>query len=71
MSVDLSRDLATRLSDLREMCPDFRFGQFLATLSLLAEDETGRSLWDVEDDEFVGVLERFRQDLARRDPAAG
>jgi hypothetical protein len=67
MNVDLSNDLLARLSDLRDRCPEMRFGQLLATLGLLAEDTTGRSLWDIEDEELVDVLERFRQDLARRE----
>jgi hypothetical protein len=44
-----------------------RLGQFIATVGLLAEDETGRSLWDIEDGEFLAALERFATDLARRD----
>jgi hypothetical protein len=43
-----------------------RFGQILATVGLLGEDETGHSLWDIEDTEFAAVLERFAADLARR-----
>ena len=63
-----------RLAEVRERCPEMRFGQFLATVGLLAEDETGHSLWDVEDAEFAAALERFAGDLARRsgfvDPGA-
>ena len=39
----------------------------LATVGLLAEDQTGRSLWDVEDEEFAAALERFAADMARRE----
>jgi hypothetical protein len=67
MSTDLSKDLLARLSGLRELAADMRFGQLLATLGLLAEDTTGRSLWDIEDDEMVEAMERLRQDLARRE----
>jgi hypothetical protein len=67
MSADVTRELLARLAELCGRCPDMRFGQFLATLGLLAEDTAGRSLWDVEDEELLGVLERFRQDLARRE----
>ncbi len=67
MSTDLSRDLLARLSELRGLAADMRFGQLLATLGLLAEDTTGRSLWDIEDDEMVEAMERFRQDLVRRE----
>jgi hypothetical protein len=65
MSAELSPDLLARLADVRGRCADMRFGQMLATLGLLAEDMFGHSLWDVEDQEFVQVVERFRQDLIR------
>jgi hypothetical protein len=44
-----------------------RFGQLLATLGMLAEDMTDHSLWDIDDAELLGVMERFRQDLLRRE----
>lgn len=64
-----SDELATlpdRLAELRGRGPEMRFGQLLATVGLLAEDETGRSLWDVEDADFAAAVERFAGDLARR-----
>jgi hypothetical protein len=44
-----------------------RFGQLMATLGLLAEDTTGHSLWEVEDTELLSVIDRFREDLLRRE----
>jgi hypothetical protein len=66
MSANVSQDLLTRLAALRPLCPDMRFGQMLATLGVLGEDMVGRTLWDIEDDQLADVVERFRQDLARR-----
>lgn len=66
MNMDSSQDLLTRLAQVRELCPEMRFGQLVATLAVLGEDTTGRSLWDIEDGELVTALERFRQDLAHR-----
>jgi hypothetical protein len=43
-----------------------RLGQFLSTVGLLAEDETGHSLWEVEDAELAEAIERFAKDLERR-----
>jgi hypothetical protein len=60
--------LSDRLAEIRRLCPELRFGQLLATIGMLAEDETGHSLWDVEDREFAAALERFATDLARRAP---
>ena len=55
-----------RAAEVRSMCPEMRLGQFLATVALLAEDETGHSIWDVEDVAFAAAIERFAADLARR-----
>ena len=30
------------------LCPEMRVGQLVATIGMLAEDETGRNLWDIE-----------------------
>ncbi len=62
--------LFQRLEELRQLCPDMRLGQLIATIGLLAEDATGRGLWDIEDDEFASALERFASDMARRDSTA-
>lgn len=59
-----------RLAEARTLCPEMRLGQFLATIGLLAADETGHSLWEAEDTEFAAALERFAADLARRDSNA-
>jgi hypothetical protein len=66
-STEFKTSLLERLAEVRERCPEMRFGQVLATIGLLAEDETGHSLWDVEDTEFAAAVERFAADLAGRD----
>ncbi len=65
-TVDLLDQIVGQLSEVRVRCPELRFGQLLATIGTLAEDETGHSLWDVEDADFLAALERFAADLARR-----
>jgi hypothetical protein len=42
-----------------------RLGQLLATVGMLGEDTTGRSLWDIEDEELSAAVERFARDLQR------
>jgi hypothetical protein len=54
------------LSKVWELCPEMRLGQLMATLGVLAEDTTDHSLWDVEDEELLAVMDRFREDLSRR-----
>jgi hypothetical protein len=56
-----------QLGEVRARCPELRFGQLIATIGMLAEDETGQSLWDVEDADFAVALEGFAADMARRE----
>jgi hypothetical protein len=59
------------LEDIRRLSFDARFGQLLANLGLLAEDRTGRSLWDIEDVDLLKIMEEHRADLLRRDGGEG
>src|SRR2546421_2220306 len=56
-----------QLGEVRARCPELRFGQLIATIGELAQDETGHSLWDVEDADFASALARFAGDMARRE----
>jgi hypothetical protein len=59
-------ELIEKLADLRQLSPDARFGQLLANLGFLVEDQTDQSLWDVEDTRLLEVMEKHRVDLLRR-----
>jgi hypothetical protein len=59
-------ELIEKLVDIHRLSPDVRFGQLLANLGFLVEDQTDQSLWDVEDDRLLEVMEKHRLDLARR-----
>ena len=63
---DVQTSLLHRLDEVRRLCPEMRLGQMMATLGLLGEDATGRSLWDLEDEELAAALDRFATDLSRR-----
>jgi hypothetical protein len=63
---DIQVILLHRLDEVRKLCPEMRLGQLMATLGLLGEDETGRSLWDLEDEELAAARERFAADMAQR-----
>jgi hypothetical protein len=69
IALDLPTRILNRLDEVRRLCPDMRLGQVLATVGMLGEDSTGRSLWDIEDDELSEAVERFARDLARRTDA--
>jgi hypothetical protein len=58
--------MLARLDLVRAQCPELRFGQLIAIIGELAQDETGHSLWDVEDIDLVAAVERFAADMARR-----
>ena len=62
----IQADLIARLADLHELSPDVRFGQLLANLGFLVEDQTDRTLWDVEDADLLAVMEKHQDELARR-----
>jgi hypothetical protein len=66
-TTQLPTGLLERLAEVRAQCPELRLGQFLATVGLLAEDESGHSLWEVEDADFAAALERFAKDMSRRE----
>jgi hypothetical protein len=59
-------ELIEKLSDLQQLSPDVRFGQLLANVGFLVEDQTDQSLWDVEDARLLEVMEKHRVDLLQR-----
>jgi hypothetical protein len=60
------REALNVLAELCELSDDVRFGQLLALLGLLSEDETGRNLWDIEDEDFLAILYRHKGELEAR-----
>jgi hypothetical protein len=54
------------LAELCEMSPDVRLGQLFAHLGFLGEDQTGRSLWNIDDEQLLAVLYHHRAELASR-----
>jgi hypothetical protein len=65
-TANLLEHILHQLDEVRVQCPELRFGQLIATIARLAEDETGHSLWDVEDADFAAALDCFAADMARR-----
>ena len=56
------------LAEVCELAPDVRLGQLLAHLGFLGEDQTGRSLWDIDDEQLLAVLYHQRGELVGRLP---
>lgn len=66
MTPTTQHELLEKLTNLWELSPDVRFGQLLANIGFLVEDQTDRSLWDVEDEQLLHVMEWHRAALSRR-----
>jgi hypothetical protein len=66
MTPATQHELLEKLACLWELSPDVRFGQLLANLGFLVEDQIDQSLWDVEDEQLLQVMEWHRAELSRR-----
>jgi hypothetical protein len=64
------REALAVLAELCELSPDVRLGQLLAHLGFLGEDQAGRSLWDIDDEQLLAVLYHHRAELVARSPEA-
>jgi hypothetical protein len=62
-------ELIEKLAELQQLSPDVRFGQLLANIGFLVQDQTDQSLWDVEDATLLEVIEKHRANLLRRQQA--
>lgn len=60
------REVLAVLGELCELSPDVRLGQLLAHLGFLGEDQTGRTLWDIDDEQLLAVLYHHRSELMAR-----
>lgn len=70
----ISKTQLESLALLRELCdmsPDVRLGQLMAHLGFLGEDQTGRTLWDLDDDELLAVMVYHRAELKNRSSQLG
>ena len=60
------REALAVLAEVCELSPEVRLGQLLAHLGFLGEDRTGRSLWDIDDEQLLAVLYHHRAELLER-----
>ena len=58
-----------KLSALCDLSPDIRFGQLLANLGFLSEEFEDQSLWDIEDEQLLNVIEIHLAQLSQRQAA--
>ena len=70
MTANTQRELLSLLTEVWALSPDVRLGQLMAHLGFLGEDQTGRTLWDIDDEELLSVLTQHRGELlARTNPS--
>jgi hypothetical protein len=66
MTTPTQAEVLAVLAELCALSPDVRLGQLLAHLGFLGEDQTGRTLWDIDDEQFLEVLYHHRGELIAR-----
>lgn len=54
------------LAELSALSPNIRLGQLMAHLGFLGEDQTGRTLWDIDDEQLLAVMYHHRGELVAR-----
>jgi hypothetical protein len=68
MISETKREALAVLAEVCDLSPEVRLGQLFAHLGFLGEDQTGRFLWDIEDEELLRVLHHHRAELVARQP---
>jgi hypothetical protein len=64
-------ELLRALAELIEACPEYRFGQMIANLAMLARGDDPGALWNLEDAELLAAARKHLADWqARHEPAA-
>jgi hypothetical protein len=66
MTPDVQQQALSLLAEVWALSPDVRLGQLFAHLGFLGEVHLGRSLGYIDDDEFVSILYRHREELRAR-----
>jgi hypothetical protein len=60
------REALDVLAELCDLAPDMGLGQLVAWLGDMGEDETGRSLGYIDDEQLLEVMYRHREQLVAR-----
>ena len=58
------------LEELSEVCPEYRFGQMIAVLAMLARDDAEGAIWDMEDAELLAAARQHLADWSARHESA-
>ena len=64
-------ELFDALHSLANLVPQMRAGQLMAALGEVCADLHGRGLWDIEDDDFLEAIWRFRRGIEEAAAVSG
>ena len=69
--IDLERSEVLRvLEELSETCPEYRFGQLIANLAMLARGDAEGAVWEMEDAELLNAARQHLTDWNARHESA-
>ncbi len=68
MTDSLRHDVLQALEELSAEFPEWRLGQMIANLAVVARGATAEAIWDVEDDELLATIQ---SQLEKRRSRAG
>jgi putative addiction module component (TIGR02574 family) len=60
----IQEEAVKTLRELLELHPGVRLGQLFAHLGFLGEDEFGKSIWDIDDEQMFATMRGHREELA-------
>jgi hypothetical protein len=60
------KDVLSLLEELSKACPEYRFGQMIANLTMLARGDAEGALWDIEDEELLAAARKHLSDWNER-----
>lgn len=62
----MRREVLRALEELSEACPDYRFGQMIANLAMLARGDANGAIWEMEDEELLAAARKHLKDWNER-----
>ena len=65
------REVIRVLEELSEACPEYRFGQMIANLTMLARGDADGALWNMEDEELLTAARQHLTDWNKRHAPVG
>ena len=69
MKPTTSDTLLQTVAQLRQLFPEWRFGQLVANLTTAAGCQEAEAIWDVEDDQLLAAAQRLIARNKNRQPA--